>query len=267
MLSQKPNGYRYFVEFAYNGKPYHGWQIQPNALTVQEDMNKAFSTILGEDLNMVGAGRTDTGVHASHFVAHMDLVKEISDPEGLVFKANRFLNGGINISRIQLVDPDLHARFSALSRTYHYIISRDNSPFMDDFSWFCPREMNLDSIREATEKLKRVTDFTSFARLHADNKTNDCKIMDAEWAEYGSSWVFKVKADRFLRNMVRAIVGTLVDVGAGKTSQKEFMKIIDAKDRSAAGQSAPAKGLFLTHVEYPKDGFQTSPRSPFYRFF
>jgi len=267
MLSRETNGFRYFIEFAYNGKFYHGWQIQPNAITVQEVMNKAFSTLLGEEVNLVGAGRTDTGVHASHFVAHMDLSLPLSDPLDLVYKANRFLQGGVRIDRIQEVAPDLHARFSALSRTYHYIISRSKAPFMDDFSWNISRDMDFEKIILATESLGGFTDFTSFARLHADNKTNDCKIMDTKWQQCGDIWVFSIKADRFLRNMVRAIVGTLADVGTGKISSKEFQDIIMIKDRSKAGQSAPAQGLFLTHVEYPEDGFTTSPQSPFYRFF
>ncbi len=267
MLSREINRYRYFLEFAYNGKLYHGWQIQPNALTVQEELNNAFSTLLGEKINLVGAGRTDAGVHAAHFVAHMDLAAPVLDPAELVFKANRFIQGGIRIDAVREVASDFHARFSALSRTYHYIISRKKSAFLDDFSWSLSRDMNFDKICEASECLSSFTDFTSFARLHTDNKTNDCQVALASWKQYDDTWVFKVKADRFLRNMVRAMVGTLIDVGLGKISPDGFREIILAKDRSAAGQSAPAQGLFLTHVEYPKDGFQTSPRSPFFKFF
>ena len=255
------------MEFAYNGKFYHGWQIQPNAITVQEMMNKAFSALLGEEVNLIGAGRTDTGVHAAHFVAHMDIESPVPDTRDLVFKANRFLNSGIRIDKIKEVAVDLHARFSAVSRTYHYIISRSVAPFMEDFSWNISRDMDFEKIVQATELLKNFKDFTSFARLHAENKTNDCQIMSTEWKQQGDLWIFSIKADRFLRNMVRAIVGTLVDVGTGKISPEEFQNIINRKDRSAAGQSAPARGLFLTHVEYPENGFQTTPKSPFYRFF
>lgn len=267
MLSREINRYRYFIEFAYNGKLYHGWQIQPNAITVQEVLNRAFSILLGEEINLVGAGRTDAGVHAAHFVAHMDLASPVPDPAELVYKANRFIQEGIRIDAVREVAPDLHARFSALSRTYHYIISRKKSIFLDDFSWVFSRDMDFDKICEASDSLSSFTDFTSFARLHADNKTNDCQVFIASWKQYEDIWVFQVKADRFLRNMVRAMVGTLVDVGLGRISSDDFSKIILAKDRSVAGQSAPAQGLFLTHVEYAKDGILTSPRSPFFRFF
>ncbi len=267
MLSRETNKFRYFLEFAYNGKFYHGWQIQPNALTVQEVLNKSFSTLLDQEINMLGAGRTDTGVHAAHFVAHMDVQNPILDPDDLVFRANRFLKGGIRIDTIQAVPSDLHARFSALSRTYHYIISRKKSPFLEDFSWYLSRDMNFASICEATEILSGFKDFTSFARLHSDNKTNDCIIFKANWKQEGDNWIFSIRADRFLRNMVRAIVGTLVDVGTGKINTDDFRTIILAKDRSAAGQSAPAQGLFLTNVEYQEEKFRTTPRPPFFKFF
>lgn len=267
MLSLETNKYRYFIEFAYNGKTFHGWQIQPNAITVQEELNRAFSVLLGEQVNLVGAGRTDTGVHAAHFVAHMDVTIPILKPDEMVFKVNRYLQGGIHIDSIIEVASDLHARFSAISRTYNYIISRKRSVFLEDFTWYLPQEMDFDKMCEASGCLSEFKDFTSFARLHADNKTNDCIIALAGWKRYSDFWVFEIKADRFLRNMVRAIVGTLVDVGKGKIRQDEFRRIILNKDRSLAGQSAPAQGLFLTHVEYPRDGFISSPKSPFYNFF
>ncbi len=267
MLSRETNKYRYFIEFAYNGKSYHGWQIQPNALTVQEVLNNTFSTLLGEQVNLVGAGRTDTGVHAAHFVAHVDLKLPILNPEEMVYKANRFIQGGIRIDAIREVSSDLHARFSALSRTYHYVVSRKKSVFLGDFAWHISRDLDFDLLCEAAKSLTGYTDFTSFARLHADNKTNDCKVVLANWKKYGDYWVFQIKADRFLRNMVRAIVGTLLEVGRNKITLDEFREIILAKDRSLAGQSAPAHGLFLSHVEYPQEGFQTSPRSPFFELF
>jgi tRNA pseudouridine38-40 synthase len=267
MLSQETNRNRYFIEFAYHGKYYHGWQIQPNAITVQEVMNKAFTTLLGEEINLLGAGRTDTGVHAAHFVAHMDLKDPVLDTDDLIFKANRFLQFGIRIDSIRAVDSDLHARFSAISRTYHYIITQKKSPFLDDFSWYLSREMNLDSLSKASDSLLSFNDFTSFARLHADTKTNNCVISHAAWNREGEYLIFSIKADRFLRNMVRAIVGTLVDVGIGKIGIDDFRNIILAKDRSAAGQSAPAQGLFLTHVEYPAELFETTARPAFYNFF
>ncbi len=267
MLSNKTSGNRYFVEFAYNGGKYHGWQIQPNAITIQEVLNKALSTLLKQDINMVGAGRTDTGVHASHFVAHFDINEEIMDQKDLVIRMNRFLGSDIRIDRIMKVQNDLHARFSALSRTYNYVVSRKKSPFLNDFSWTIYYQLDFDRICEATKCLKEYTDFTSFARLHADTKTNDCDIREAEWLVKGDYWVFRIKANRFLRNMVRAIVGTLVEVGRDKISLDEFKQIIESKNRSSAGQSAPPQGLFLTHIEYPDDKFKASPGPIFFDLF
>lgn len=267
MLSQESTGFRYFIELAFNGKFFHGWQVQPNAITVQEVLNQAFTTLLGESVNLVGAGRTDTGVHASHYVAHMNLSARIIDTDDLVFKANRFLPGSIRIDKIAPVSPDLHARFSAVSRTYNYIISRHKSPFMEDFSWILNRKLDFQVMKNASETISGFTDFTSFARLHSDNKTNECNILSAGWEDYGDYWIFSITADRFLRNMVRAIVGTMVEAGIGKISLDDLKIIIASKDRSAAGQSAPPQGLFLTHIQYPAGTFNTNPASPFIKFF
>ncbi len=264
MLSIKTSGNRYFVEFAYNGGKYHGWQVQPNAVTVQEVLTKAISTLLRQEVNLVGAGRTDAGVHASHFVAHFDIDEEIIDNNVLVDKLNRFLGSDIRIDRILKVPNDLHARFSALSRTYHYVISRKKSPFLNDFAWNIYQPLDYDKMQEATKHILEYRDFTSFARLHADTKTNDCEIMEAEWFEKGDYWVLRIQANRFLRNMVRAIVGTMVEVGRGKISLDDFRRIIELKNRSLAGQSAPPQGLFLTHIEYPDDIFKASPRRVFF---
>lgn len=266
MLSINPGNYRYFVEFAYNGTRYHGWQFQPNAISVQEDMNKAFSKILKQDINLLGAGRTDTGVHASHFVAHFDLADEPQDIENIIFKLNRFLSHDIRIDRICRVPDNLHARFSAKSRTYKYIISREKSAFMHDFSWNIWFKMDYELMQEASRILLDYSDFTSFARLHTDTKTNLCEIRIAEWNKEDNFWIFTIQADRFLRNMVRSVVGTLVDIGCGKLTKDEFRKIIEAKDRSLAGQSAPPQGLFLAHIDYAEK-FPTSPKPPFALFF
>ena len=264
MLSKNPSEYRYFVELAYNGSKYHGWQIQPNAITVQEVLNKALSTLLNCEVNLVGAGRTDTGVHASHFVAHFNLEKELQDAANLVYKLNRYLSSDIRIDRILLVDNELHARFSAVARTYHYVISRNKSPFLDEFAWTYTRDLDLGQLKEASKVLMEYSDFTSFARLHADTKTTICELREAEWTVQNDYWIFKVTADRFLRNMVRAIVGTLMEVGSGKLSIKEFKAIIEGKDRSLAGQSAPPQGLFLSNIEYPQDLFKSQPKGAFF---
>jgi tRNA pseudouridine38-40 synthase len=267
MLSGKPSNYRYFVEFAFNGKRFHGWQIQPNALTVQEEMNKSFSTLLGHAVNLIGAGRTDTGVHASHFVAHFDYPGKLEDLRDFTYRINRFLKNDIRIDRIVNVDGESHARFSAVSRTYHYLIGLEKDPFMEDFSWRPGYALDIEIMSEASGILPSYNDFTSFARLHADANNNLCNVIRADWNRQGEYLVFSIKANRFLRNMVRAIVGTLADVGSGKITVDDFRQIIELKDRSRAGQSAPPQGLFLTHIEYPDDIFPSSPRPPFYRLF
>ena len=190
--------------------------------------------------------------------------EELPDTEDLVYKLNRYLSSDIRIDRIILVDSELHARFSAVSRTYHYIISREKAPFLDDFTWTYGRDLDLGLLTEAAGILKEYTDFTSFARLHADTKTNICDLKEAEWIVNGTYLVFKVTADRFLRNMVRAIVGTLLDVGNGKIGISEFRKIIESKNRSLAGQSAPPQGLFLSYIEYPEDLFKSQPKGAFF---
>lgn len=251
------------MELAFNGKGYHGWQIQPNAISVQEVLNKALSTLLGSEINIVGAGRTDTGVHASHFVAHFDSSLKIANPGQFLFKINRFGLKGIRIDKIQEVHNDLHARFDAVSRTYHYLVSETISPFMADFSWYQYRKLDIAAMNDASAILKTYDDFTSFARLHTDTRTNNCRIIDAGWKDTGEILVFRITADRFLRNMVRAIVGTMADLGAGKIGIDDFKSIIESKDRSNAGQSAPPEGLFLSHVEYRKEDFITTPIAPF----
>lgn len=244
---------RYFLELNYKGTNYHGWQIQPNAQTVQEAMEKALSTLLREEIPVVGAGRTDTGVHASFYVLHFDSEQNNLDNTNLVYKLNRFLPPDIAVSKIYKVNNELHARFSAASRTYKYYISTAKNPFLTETSYYYPVLLDDAKMNEAAALLFKYDDFTSFSRLHTDVKTNNCKIFQAEWNREKNQLVFTIKADRFLRNMVRAIVGTLIEVGRGKMSADEFRKIIEKKDRGSAGTSVPAQGLFLVDIEYPKE--------------
>jgi tRNA pseudouridine38-40 synthase len=241
---------RYFIQLAYNGTNYHGWQIQPNAFTVQEVLAKAISVLTRIETDVIGAGRTDTGVHASFFVAHFEMPEPI-DHEFLCKKLGVFLPNDISIQAIFPVDREMHARFSALSRTYHYYISNRKEPFRKEFVAHCPYLLDSLAMNEAALLLFNYIDFTSFSKLHTDVKTNNCKIMKAEWREENGLMVFEIKADRFLRNMVRAIVGSLVDVGRGKSSAENFKAIIESKNRCQAGTSVSANGLFLTNIEYP----------------
>jgi tRNA pseudouridine38-40 synthase len=244
---------RYFVQLSFRGTRYHGWQIQPNAKSVQEDMEKALSCILGEKISVVGSGRTDTGVHASFYVLHFDTSREVQDTQKLVYRLNGYLPPDIAVQKIRQVPDAVHARFSAVLRTYHYYIVTEKNPFQTETAFYYHGQLNLEKMNEAANILFEFDDFTSFSRLHTDVKTNLCRIYQAEWLREGNRLVFKIKADRFLRNMVRAIVGTLLDVGKGKISPEEFRKIVLKKDRRAAGSSAPAHGLFLVDVEYPQE--------------
>ncbi len=245
--------YRYFVELSYNGTAYHGWQVQPNALTVQEILNKAFSSILRADIKLTGAGRTDTGVHASFFVAHLDLDEKIEDCNSLVYKINGFIPQDIAIKRIIRVKNNIHSRFDAVSRTYQYVISTVKNPFKVDFCHLIYNPPDISKMNKAAKYLYLYEDFTCFSKLHTDTRTNKCKITFAEWEKRENELVFSITADRFLRNMVRAIVGTLIDIGFGKTSPEDIKEIIESEDRTKAGFSAPAKGLFLVDIQYPND--------------
>ena len=242
---------RYFIELAYNGSRFHGWQIQPHAPSIQEELNRALSTILREDINVVGAGRTDTGVHASFYVAHFERNTTIDNPDYLVHKLNRILGKDIAIFRIFPVSSELHARFSALSRTYKYYIDKQKNPFTYDFAWKLYPLPDIQKMNEACQILFEYTDFTSFSKLHTDVKTNNCTILEAHWEETETQLIFTIKANRFLRNMVRAIVGTLVEIGQGKLTLDGFRKIIESKDRCAAGTSVPGHALFLCDIAYP----------------
>ena len=246
---------RYFIELAYKGTRFHGWQIQPNAISVQECLEKALSTITREEISVIGAGRTDTGVHASYFVAHFDSEHSSLDHPDFTHKLNSFLDKDLVIFSIFKVAAEAHARFSAVSRTYEYHLNLKKDPFSLETSWYFFQQPDLAIMKEASHILFGYTDFTSFSKLHTDVKTNNCRIHCADWAQAGSNIVFTVKADRFLRNMVRALVGTILEVGIGKTDLAGFRSIIEQKDRGAAGLSVPAHGLFLTDVEYPHEIF------------
>ena len=242
---------RYFIEIAYKGKNYHGWQKQPDDITVQEVLEKAISVILQEELKLVGAGRTDAGVHAKQLFAHFDCQKNLETAK-IVFKLNALLPKDISVQDIFHVADEAHARFDAIEREYEYIISFKKNPFYEDFSHLMHHQPNINLMNDAANELLNYTDFQCFSRSKTDVKTYHCTIKEAYWKLDGSRLIFRIKANRFLRNMVRAIVGTLLDVGLGKTSLEQFHKIIKDKDRSKAGTSAPAKGLFLMRVEYPK---------------
>lgn len=247
---------RYFIEIAYLGSDYCGWQIQPNANTVQNELEKALKTLLREDITTVGAGRTDTGVHASFFVAHFDSnQKNLNWNQNFLKSLNEILPKDIAVKEVVAVAPDAHARFSALSRTYEYRITRHKDPFSLNTSWHFKGSLNLEAMKLAAGRLVDFSDFTSFSKLGSDVKTNNCRIFFALWEVQESQLVFTIRADRFLRNMVRATVGTLIDVGREKISIADFVDIILSKDRSRAGTSAPAQGLFLTNIEYPVDIF------------
>ena len=242
---------RYFIEIAYSGKNYHGWQNQPDSITVQEVLENSLSTILRTKIKVMGAGRTDAGVHAKQLFAHFDYQK-INSVDDLIFKLNSFLANDISVQNLFQVNDDVHARFSALEREYQYIISLEKNPFTKDFSYQIYHKPNIDLMNQAANELLNYKDFQCFSRSNSDVKTYYCDVKIASWKSLGNQLVFTIKADRFLRNMVRAIVGTLLDVGFEKTSLSEFQEIIKSKDRSKAGTSAPAKGLFLTKVIYPE---------------
>jgi tRNA pseudouridine38-40 synthase len=247
---------RYFIYLAYEGTNYHGWQVQPNGISVQECLEKALSTLLRVETEVVGAGRTDAGVHARLMVAHFDSEKEITDLVLLADKLNRILPQDISVYRVCRVSPEAHARFDATSRTYKYYITNVKSPFNRHLKCRIHGALNYQLMNEAAKILFDYTDFTSFSKLHTDVKTNNCKMMQAEWVqEDETTWVFTIKADRFLRNMVRAIVGTLVEVGRGKLSIEGFRKVIEQKDRCKAGASVPGHALFLVDIEYPAEIF------------
>ncbi len=245
---------RYFIYLSYDGARYHGWQIQPNGSSVQEVLGKALSTLLHESIEVTGAGRTDAGVNASLMVAHFDT--EHTADNQLAYRLNKFLPQDIAIHKIVPVKPEAHARFSATSRTYHYYVITTKTPF-EPYTYRFPQPLDFDKMNEAAKALFDYIDFTSFSKLHTDVKTNNCRIMAAQWEQVSPiKWKFTITADRFLRNMVRAIVGTLLDVGRGVLTLEQFREIIEKKDRCSAGMSVPGNALFLADITYPEDLFE-----------
>ena len=245
---------RYFIYLSYDGARYHGWQIQPNGSSVQEVLGKALSTLLHESIEVTGAGRTDAGVNASLMVAHFDT--EHTADQQLAYRLNKFLPQDIAIHKIVPVKPEAHARFSATSRTYNYYVITAKTPF-EPYAYRFPQPLDFDKMNEAAKALFDYIDFTSFSKLHTDVKTNNCRIMAAQWEQVSPiKWQFTITADRFLRNMVRAIVGTLLDVGRGVLTLEQFREIIEKKDRCSAGMSVPGNALFLADITYPEDLFE-----------
>ena len=240
---------RYFIELAYNGTNYHGWQYQPNAASVQETLNTALSTILKTTIDVVGAGRTDTGVHAKQMFAHFDVEIEIGIPF-YIHKLNSFLPKDIAIINLHKVSDEAHARFDATKRTYEYHINTKKNVFENESSWYHPSQLDIEAMNAATQLLFTHTDFECFSKVNTDVNTFNCKIVEAHWQQDGDKLIFTIAADRFLRNMVRAIVGTMINIGLGKISLKDFQTILESKDRSQAGFSVPAHGLYLTKIEY-----------------
>jgi tRNA pseudouridine38-40 synthase len=241
---------RYFISFAYNGKNYCGWQYQPHSPSVQETLNKALSTLLRTPIDATGAGRTDTGVHATQMYAHFDHDGEI-DSDALTKRVNAFLPKDIVVYRFIPLHDEAHARFDATSRSYEYHIHTFKDAFIHEGSWFNFHPLDVDKMNEAAQVLFDYIDFKCFSKTHTDVKTFNCKITEARWEQHGNKLVFHISADRFLRNMVRAIVGTLVEVGLGKSSVEDVRNIIESRDRNKAGFSVPAHGLYLTKVIYP----------------
>lgn len=242
---------RYCLKLSYRGAPFCGWQIQPNAPSVQQTVEEALSTVLRTPISIVGAGRTDTGVNAKEMYAHFDFDGTFPEKGRLINGLNRLAGRDIAILDIEETAPAFHARFDAKARTYKYFVSFEKTPFLYPLSWYCPNGLDTDRMNEAAKLLLTTSDFTSFAKLHNDAKTNICRVSRAEWTKEGNhSAVFTITADRFLRNMVRAIVGTLVEVGRGKMSVEEFQKVIERKDRCSAGQSMPGEALFLWEIKY-----------------
>lgn len=261
---------RFFITLSYDGTRYHGWQIQPNGDSVQQRLQEALSTLFRQPVEVVGAGRTDTGVHARMMVAHFTIEDSMLKTEStgssdlseedtsilnlhssIKYRLNRLLPQDIAVQNVRQVGDDMHARFSATSRTYHYFIHTSKDPFLQAYSWQVPYKLDFGKMNEAAKVLLQYKDFTSFSKVNTDVKTNLCDIKEAFWEEVAQGqWRFTITANRFLRNMVRAIVGTLVEVGRGRISIEDVRSIVEAKDRCQAGESVPAKGLFLVDIKY-----------------
>ena len=242
---------RFFIRLGYKGAAYHGWQVQPHDTSVQQVIEEALATLLQAPTPITGAGRTDAGVNARLMVAHFDTERPIADLNRLVHSLNAILPSDIAIYGITPVHDEAHARFDATSRTYKYFAVTRKDPFLYPLSWKCPPDLDFELMNQAAARLLDYTDFTSFSKLHTDVKTNNCCVTHAAWTHEDDQWVFTITADRFLRNMVRAIVGTLVEVGRHKMTVEQFCDVIERKDRCAAGTSMPGHALFLWGITYP----------------
>ena len=244
---------RYFADIEFDGTAYSGWQIQPHSPSVQQTFEESLALFLRQKVDVTGAGRTDAGVHAAQMIAHFDL-ETPQDCDWMTHKLNGILPPDIAVHHILPVRPDAHARFDAVSRTYKYYVTLNKSTFQRNYSWYLLNEPDFELMNHAAELLLSTVDFTSFSKLHTDTKTNDCHVTEARWEKLSDGRrVFTITADRFLRNMVRAVVGTLMEVGRHRMSIDEFNSVILKKDRCSAGDSAPAQGLFLHKIEYPDD--------------
>lgn len=249
---------RYFIQLSYNGTPYHGWQRQPNAVTVQQTIEEALRTILRKPIPIMGAGRTDTGVHAQMMFAHMNVEETAfakADLENLSYKLNNLLPASIAIQQILPVTEEAHARFDATARSYIYKLSPIKSPFNENTVYYFRPTLDFDKMNEAAQILLNYKDFECFSKAHTDVRTYLCNITQAQWKKVGEQWHFTITADRFLRNMVRAIVGTLIEIGRKKHPPEWMHEVIKSKDRATAGASAPAHGLYLQTIEYSKELF------------
>ena len=242
--------FRYFLDIAYNGTAYHGWQIQDNAHTVQQELETCLGTILRQPVAIMGSGRTDTGVHARQQIVHFDWAGELGGAQ-LVYKLNSFLPPDISVAGLRKVGEEAHARFDATERSYEYLLHQAKSPFLENLSYYFSRPLDVDLMNKAAEKLLGEQDFESFSRVKTEVNTFICTIKEARWEKLNDSLVFHVTANRFLRGMVRALVGTLIEVGLGKLSVADFVSIIESKDRRSAGRAVPPHGLYLTRVVYP----------------
>ena len=247
---------RYFFQVSYHGRNYHGWQIQKNAISVQQVINESLTTIFGYPVKTIGSGRTDTGVHASGQVFQADFQEPIEEGD-LRFKLNSLLPADISIDAVRGVKDDISARFDAVSRTYEYHIHFQKNPFLQYTSYFFRNDPDVKAMNESARVLLRYSDFESFSRVKTEVNHFQCNIERAEWVPKGTLLTFHITANRFLRGMVRAVVGTLLDVGIGRCSHQDFIHIIEAKDRKKAGRSAPAHGLFLTEVRYADEIYLT----------
>ena len=246
------------MELAYRGTNYHGWQIQPNGISIQEAIEKALGTVFSTNIGITGAGRTDAGVHAAYMVAHFDVEQPVWDCDKLAGRLNRMLPNDIAVMSVSEVAAGSHSRFSAISRKYEYHITFEKNPFLYELASKVNHKLDIDLMNEAAAILLSYNDFTSFSKLHSDVKNNLCTVTQSFWQKRDNKWIYTVEANRFLRNMVRAIVGTLFDVGRKKITVNRFVEIIEAKNRSLAGTSAPPQGLYLIDIKYPENVFLES---------